>query len=70
MDPKYEIIIFWSAQDQAFVANVPELPGCMAGGSTYQQAVENAKQIIQEWLHTTQKLGRPFPQPKGRLTHA
>lgn len=70
MDPKYEIIIFWSAQDQAFVAEVPELPGCMADGSSYQEAVENAKQIILEWIRTAEELGRPVPQPKGRLTYA
>jgi len=70
MDPKYEIIIFWSAEDGAFVAEVPELPGCMADGSSYQEAVANAKQIIQEWVDTAEELGRSVPQPKGRLTYA
>jgi predicted RNase H-like HicB family nuclease len=70
MDPKYEIIIFWSAEDGAFVAEVPELPGCMADGSSYQEALANAKQIIQEWIDTAEGLGRPVPQPKGRLTYA
>jgi predicted RNase H-like HicB family nuclease len=70
MDPKYEIIIFWSAEDGAFVAEVPELPGCMADGSSYQEALANAKQIIQEWIDTAEELGRPVPQPKGRLTYA
>jgi len=70
MDPKYEIIIFWSAEDGAFVAEVPELPGCMADGSSYQEALANVKQIIQEWIDTAEELGRSVPQPKGRLTYA
>jgi len=70
MDPKYEIIIFWSAEDGAFVAEVPELPGCMADGSSYQEALANARQIIQEWIDTAEELGRSVPQPKGRLTYA
>jgi len=70
MDPKYEIIIFWSAEDGAFVAEVPELPGCMADGSSYQEALANAKQIIQEWIDTAEESGRSVPQPKGRLTYA
>ena len=70
MDPKYEIIIFWSAEDGAFVAEVPELPGCMADGSSYQEALENAKQIIHEWIDTAEELGRSVPKPKGRLTYA
>ena len=70
MDPKYEIIIFWSAEDSAFVAEVPELPGCMADGSSYQEALANAKQIIQEWIDTAEELGRSIPQPKVRLTYA
>ena len=70
MDSKYEIIIFWSEEDQAFVAEVPELPGCMADGTTYQQALANAEQIIGEWLETATELGRPIPQPKGRLAYA
>jgi predicted RNase H-like HicB family nuclease len=70
MDSKYEMIIYWSEQDQAFVAEVPELPGCMADGETYQQAVANAQVIIEEWLETARELGRPIPQPKGRLMYA
>jgi predicted RNase H-like HicB family nuclease len=65
MDSKYEIIIFWSEEDEAFVAEVPELPGCMADGKTYQEALENAEQIIGEWIETAQEEGRPIPQPKG-----
>jgi predicted RNase H-like HicB family nuclease len=70
MDSKYGIIIFWSEDDEAFVAEVPELPGCMADGKTYQEALENAEQIIDEWIETAQEEGRPIPQPKGRLMYA
>ena len=70
MDKKYEIIIFWSEEDEAFLAEVPELPGCMADGKTYQEALENAEQIIDEWIETAQEEGRPIPQPKGRLMYA
>jgi len=70
MDSKYEIIIFWSQEDDAFVAEVPELPGCMADGKTYHEAVANAEQIIQEWIETAREEGRPIPQPKGRLAYA
>ncbi len=67
---KYEIIIYWSKEDGAFVAEVPELPGCMADGSTYQDAVANAEIIIQEWIETATEMGRPIPEPKGRLVFA
>ena len=70
MDSKYEIIIFWSAEDEAFVAEVPELPGCMADGGSYQEALANAQQIIQEWIATARELGRPVPEPRGRLAYA
>jgi predicted RNase H-like HicB family nuclease len=70
MDKKYEIIIFWSDEDDAYVAEVPELPGCMADGKTYQEALKNAEQIIEEWIETASNLGRPIPQPKGRLAYA
>lgn len=70
MDTRYEIIIFWSKEDQAYLAEVPELPGCMADGETYQQALSNAEQIIQEWIVTAQELGRSIPEPKGRLAYA
>jgi predicted RNase H-like HicB family nuclease len=69
MDPKYEIIIFWSQGDNAFVAEVPELPGCMADGESYREALANAEQVIREWIETAQALGRPVPQPKGRLAY-
>jgi len=70
MEIKYELIIYWSEEDQAFIVEVPELPGCAADGSTYQEAVQNAEVIIREWLETAQELGRPIPQPKGRLMFA
>jgi len=67
---KYEIIIYWSEDDEAFVAEVPELAGCMADGSTYQDALANAEIIMQEWLETARELGREIPEPKGRLIYA
>ena len=67
---KYEIIIFWSEEDDAFVAEVPELPGCMADGETYQKAVANAEQAIDLWIETAKELGRTIPDPKGRLRYA
>ncbi|MCK5035594.1 MAG: type II toxin-antitoxin system HicB family antitoxin [Candidatus Sabulitectum sp.] len=70
MDSRYEIIIFWSKEDQAYIAEVPELPGCMADGETYQQALSSAEQIIQEWIETARELGRSIPEPKGRLAYA
>ena len=70
MDKKYEIIIFWSSEDNACLAEVPELPGCMADGKTYQEALGNAQQIIDQWIETAAELGRPIPQPKGRLAYA
>lgn len=68
--PKYEIIIFWSKEDEAFVAEVPELPGCMADGGTYQEALANAEEIIREWIETAKSLDRSVPQPRGRLAYA
>jgi predicted RNase H-like HicB family nuclease len=67
---KYELIIYWSEEDRAFVVEVPELPGCMADGKTYQEAVANVEIIIQEWIETARELGRPVPEPKGRLAYA
>jgi predicted RNase H-like HicB family nuclease len=67
---KYEIILYWSEEDQAFIAEVPELPGCAADGSTRQEALENAEVAISEWLETARDLGRPIPEPKGRLLFA
>ena len=67
---KYEIIIYWSEEDEAFLAEVPELPGCMADGKTYQEVISNVEIIIQEWIETANELDRPIPQPKGRLMYA
>ena len=67
---KYEVILYWSDEDQAYIAEVPELPGCMADGATYQEALVNAETIIQEWIETAQELGRPIPEPQGRLVYA
>ncbi|MEG4391583.1 type II toxin-antitoxin system HicB family antitoxin [Microcoleus sp. BROC3] len=67
---KYEVIIYWSEQDQAFIAKVPELPGCAADGETYQEALQNLEIIMQEWVETARQLGRSIPQPKGRLMFA
>ncbi len=67
---KYEVIIYWSEEDDAFVAEVPELAGCMADGATYQEALANAEVIIQEWLETARESGRAIPEPKGRLIYA
>jgi predicted RNase H-like HicB family nuclease len=67
---KYEVIIYLSDADSAFIAEVPELPGCMADGQTYQQAVENVEVVIREWLDTARELGRTIPKPKGRLIYA
>ena len=67
---KYEIILYWSRQDNAFIAEVPELPGCAADGSTYQEALQNVEVIMQEWIETAEELGRGIPEPKGRLMYA
>ena len=67
---RYEVIIYWSEEDQAFIAEVPELPGCAADGATYQEAIANAETIIQEWMETAKELGRAIPEPKGRLVFA
>jgi len=70
MEKKYEIIMYWSSEDDSFVAEVPELPGCMADGQSYQEALSNAERMIDEWIETAKSLGRPIPQPKGRLAYA
>ncbi|MHB8280458.1 MAG: type II toxin-antitoxin system HicB family antitoxin [Candidatus Humimicrobiaceae bacterium] len=67
---KYEIIIYWSIEDQAYIAEVPELPGCMADGPSYKEVLENITQIIEEWIETAKELGRKIPEPKGRLIYA
>ena len=69
-DLKYEVIIYWSEEDRAFVAEVPELPGCAADGRTHREALANAEVVIREWIETARELGRPIPKPKGRLVFA
>lgn len=66
----YEIILYWSNDDNCFLAEIPELPGCMADGKTRYEALKNAEIIINEWIETAQSLGREIPQPKGRLYYA
>ena len=67
---KYEIILYWSQEDDGYIAEVPELAGCMADGKTPVEAVKNAEVVIQEWLETAVRLGRPIPEPKGPLQYA
>ena len=67
---KYEVILYWSEEDGAYIAEVPELAGCMADGATYKEALENAEVVIQEWIETARELGRPIPEPRGRLIFA
>lgn len=67
---RYEIIIYWSDEDGAFVAEVPELPGCAADGATYGEAVSAVEVVIAEWIATARELGRPVPEPRGRLLFA
>ncbi len=67
---RYELIIYWSREDQAFLVEVPKLPGCMADGASYEEAVANAKVVIGEWIETAQAQGRPIPEPKGKLSYA
>ena len=66
----YEMIIYWSKVDSSFIAEIPELAGCIADGQTYQEAVANAEIIIKEWIETAKELGREIPEPKGRLLYA
>jgi predicted RNase H-like HicB family nuclease len=72
MSEKYksEMVIYWSAEDEAYIVEVPELAGCMADGKTYAEAVANAEVIIEEWIETAKELGREIPEPKGRLMYA
>lgn len=70
MSPRYEVIIYWSKEDEAFIAEVPELPGCAADGPTYAEAIAAAEVAIQEWLETARELGRDIPEARGRLAYA
>ncbi len=67
---RYEIIIYWSKEDELYIAEVPELSGCVADGKTYKQALSNVEVIINEWIETAQSLNRPIPKPKGKLIYA
>jgi predicted RNase H-like HicB family nuclease len=67
---KYEVIIYWSADDEAFIAEVPELPGCAADGPTPQEALVNVQVVAREWIETARELGRSVPAPRGRLLFA
>jgi predicted RNase H-like HicB family nuclease len=69
-DACYEIILYWSNDDQAVIAEVPELPGCAADGETYSAALENVQVIIDQWIETAREAGREIPKPRGRLTFA
>lgn len=67
---KYEIIIYWSEEDGAYIAEVPELPGCLADGNSYQEVLSNTEKVIEEWIETAKLTGRNIPEPKGRLKYA
>lgn len=67
---RYEVIIYWSDEDDAFIAEVPELPGCAADGQTYEEAIANVQVFVAEWIETAEELGRPIPEPRGRLLFA
>ena len=67
---KYELIVWWSEKDQSYIVEVPELPGCMSDGETYEKALKNIKVIISEWIETARELGREIPEPKGKLMYA
>ena len=70
MGTRYEMIVYWSQEDDAFVVEVPELPGCVADGATRAEAVGNAQTVIDEWIETATRLGRTIPEPRGRLVYA
>jgi predicted RNase H-like HicB family nuclease len=70
VDLRYEVIIYWSPEDQAFIAEAPELPGCMADGKTHQDALRQLEIVMTEWIETARELGRTIPQPRGRLLFA
>jgi predicted RNase H-like HicB family nuclease len=69
-DYRYEMVLYWSDADQAYIAEVPDLPGCMADGATYVEAVKNAERVIGEWIETARALGRPVPEPSNRIKFA
>jgi predicted RNase H-like HicB family nuclease len=67
---KYEVIVYWSTEDNSYISEVPELPGCMANGDSYTEALRNVEIVISEWIETAKMLGRDIPQPRGRLVYA
>lgn len=67
---KYEIILYWSEEDGAYIAEIPELAGCMADGPSAKDALHNVELIAQEWIETARELGREVPEPRGRLKYA
>jgi len=67
---RYELIIYWSKADETFIVEVPELPGCMADGATYEEAIANAQAVVGEWIETAKSIGRPIPEPRGKLAYA
>ena len=70
MASRYELIIYWSREDERYIVEVPELSGCMSDGESYQDAVKNAERVIEEWIETARELGRPIPEPTGKLMYA
>ena len=68
-DIKYELVVYWSEDDDAYIVEVPELPGCLADGKTYKEAIQNVLVVIEEWIETAKELGRNIPAPKGRLIY-
>jgi len=70
MENRYEIIMYWSKEDEAVIAEVPELAGCMADGANYQEALINIEAVIEQWVQTALELGRTVPAPKGKLMYA
>ncbi|MHB1563105.1 MAG: type II toxin-antitoxin system HicB family antitoxin [Leptospirillum sp.] len=70
MPIRYELIIYWSEEDNSYIVEVPELSGCMADGSTYAEAVKAAEAVIREWIETAREIGRPIPEPRGKLMFA
>ena len=67
---RYSLIIYWSKADETFIVEAPELPGCMADGATYEEAIANAQTVVQEWIETAKSLGRAIPEPRGELAYA
>jgi predicted RNase H-like HicB family nuclease len=70
MENKYEIILYWSKEDNAVIAEVPELPGCMADGADYKEALQNAEVVIEQWIETAKAIGRELPEARGKLMYA